>query len=58
MKNFAPLALLFTLAATLMSSCQLIEGIFKAGVWVGVIVVVAIVALIIWILSKLTGGKK
>ena len=36
------------------SSCAAIEGIFKAGVWVGVIVVVAIIAVIIWIFSRFT----
>ncbi|MFD2742863.1 MULTISPECIES: hypothetical protein [Sphingobacterium] len=58
MKRFIPMALLFTLVANLMTSCQAIEGIFKAGMWTGVIVVVAIVALIIWIISKVAGGKK
>ncbi|MCL7988778.1 hypothetical protein M8998_12585 [Sphingobacterium sp. lm-10] len=52
------MALLFTLAANLLTSCQVIEGIFKAGVWVGVIAVVAVVALIVWIISKVAGGKK
>jgi len=38
------------------SSCQVIEGIFKAGVWVGVTIVVVIIALIFWLISK--AGKK
>ena len=29
-----------------------IEGIFKAGVWSGIIMVVIVVALIIWLISK------
>ena len=38
-------ALSFLLASTLMlSGCELAEGIFKAGIWVGVIVVVLILA--------------
>lgn len=52
------MALLFTLAANLLTSCEAIEGIFKAGMWTGVIIVVAVVALIIWIISKVAGGKK
>jgi hypothetical protein len=44
------------LMATCCSSCQAIEGIFKAGVWVGVIIVVVIIALIFWLISK--AGKK
>lgn len=58
MKRFIPMALLFTLVATLLTSCEAIEGIFKAGMWTGVIIVVAVVALIIWIISKVAGGKK
>jgi hypothetical protein len=36
----------------LLSSCQAIAGIFKAGVWVGVIVVVILVGLILWLIGK------
>ena len=39
------------------TSCDLIEGIFKAGVGVGVFIVIAIIAVIIFIVSKI-GGKK
>lgn len=52
--QIAMLAML--IMAVLFSSCQAIEGIFKAGVWVGVIIVVAIIALIFWLISK--AGKK
>ncbi|MFZ4862167.1 hypothetical protein ACL9RF_08265 [Sphingobacterium sp. Mn56C] len=41
-----------------LSSCQVIEGIFKAGVWSGVIMVVLVLALIIWLISRLFGGGK
>ena len=34
-----------------LSSCSVIAGIFKAGVAVGIIVIVAVIALIIWIAS-------
>ena len=55
MKKAFPLALIVFLCSTL-SSCELIGGIFKAGVWSGVIIVVVVVALLIWILSKVFGG--
>ncbi len=42
---------------TSLSSCELIGGIFKAGVWVGVLAVVLVVALLIWIIARM-GGKK
>jgi len=41
-----------------LSSCQLVGDIFKAGVWVGILIVVVIIGLIIFILSKIFGGGK
>lgn len=38
------------------SSCKAIEGIFKAGVWVGVIGVIVVIAIIFWLINK--AGKK
>ena len=38
-----------------LSSCQAIEGIFKAGVWVGMLFVVGILALVIFVIAKATG---
>lgn len=40
--------------AMMLSSCEIIGGIFKAGVWVGIIAVVLIIALIIWLFKKLS----
>ncbi|MBY0542407.1 MAG: hypothetical protein K2P75_03325 [Sphingobacteriaceae bacterium] len=56
MKRHIPLALVALLATTL-TSCELVEGIFKAGMWFGVIIVVIILALVIWLISKVFGGK-
>jgi cytosine/uracil/thiamine/allantoin permease len=56
MKRYTPLFAIVLLASTL-SGCDLVAGIFKAGVWTGIIVIVIIVALLIWILSKLFGGR-
>ncbi|MEO8568416.1 MAG: phosphatidate cytidylyltransferase [Ginsengibacter sp.] len=50
--NFTKAAVaLFVIAFTL-SSCEAIAGIFKAGVWVGVIIVVVIIAVIFWLINK------
>lgn len=38
---------------TLFSSCEVIGGIFKAGVWSGVLIVVAVLALIIFVVAKM-----
>lgn len=56
-KKHFPLAIIALLMTTL-SSCSMIEGIFKAGVWAGVIVVVVVLALIIWVVSKIFGGGR
>ena len=56
MKKILPLGIIALLCTTL-TSCEVIGGIFKAGVWSGIIVVVVVLALVIWILSKLFGGK-
>ena len=44
---FSVIALLLSL-----SSCQVIGDIFKAGVWVGVLAVVAIVGLVVFLAVK------
>jgi hypothetical protein len=41
------LALVFTL-----SSCEVIGGIFKAGFWTAIILIVIVVALILWLVSR------
>ncbi|SFT02087.1 hypothetical protein [Sphingobacterium wenxiniae] len=51
---------IFLLSAMLMllNSCSVVEGIFKAGVWSGILIVVIVIALVIWIFAKLFGGRK
>jgi heme/copper-type cytochrome/quinol oxidase subunit 4 len=51
---------LFVLMAilTTLSSCELVQGIFKAGVWAGVLMVVGVVALVFFLISRLFGGGK
>jgi hypothetical protein len=39
------------------TSCSIIEGIFKAGVGVGIFIVVAIIAVVVLIISKVFGKK-
>lgn len=50
--NFFTFFLIST--AFLLSSCQAIAGIFKAGVWVGVVGIVILIVIILWIISKVT----
>ncbi len=44
--------ILLALIVTSFSSCQVIGGIFKAGVWVGAIIIIVIIAIIFWLFSK------
>lgn len=41
-----------------LTSCAVIGGIFKAGMWVGVLGVVLVVGLIFYIISRVGGSKK
>ncbi|MGE5787039.1 MAG: hypothetical protein ACM3ZE_20770 [Myxococcales bacterium] len=41
------------LAVSSLTGCELVKGIFKAGVWVGVLAVFAVIGLIVFGISKL-----
>lgn len=43
------------LLAVSLSSCELFKGVFKAGMAVGIFIVVAIIAVIIFIISRIFG---
>lgn len=49
---FSILGLLLTLS---LSSCQLIGDIFKAGIGVGIFMVLAVIALIVFLIAKVGG---
>jgi len=53
MRSNVILVTLFLASAVLLSSCQAIGDIFKAGVWMGVIVVVIVIALVLWLIGKM-----
>jgi len=55
MKSIISIATIF-LVSILFSSCEVIGGIFKAGVWTGILIVAAIIGLIIFLISR--AGKK
>lgn len=56
-RGTTPLMVMLLLLTMLFSSCEAIAGIFKAGVWSGVLLVVGIIALVIFIISRLAGKK-
>ncbi len=54
MKNLT--YLLLSCLVLLLSSCEVIGGIFKAGVWTGILAVAVVVGLIIFLITR--GGKR
>ncbi|HEX9442958.1 MAG TPA: hypothetical protein VGA73_02510 [Candidatus Binatia bacterium] len=40
------------LTALNLSGCQIVGDIFKAGVWVGVLLVVLVIGVIVWMVSR------
>ncbi|MEO7120841.1 MAG: hypothetical protein ABIY62_07085 [Ginsengibacter sp.] len=54
--NFKTVLVSLLLLSITLTSCQAIAGVFKAGMWFGVIGVVVIIVIIFWLISK--AGKK
>nr|WP_314840143.1 hypothetical protein [uncultured Flavobacterium sp.] len=50
LKKIIPLVLI----SFFFTSCSVVEGIFKAGMGVGIFIVIAVIALIVWIISRIT----
>jgi hypothetical protein len=48
---FLLVVLLF--AAVTLSGCEVIGDIFKAGVWVGVLLVLGVIGIVIWLVSRM-----
>lgn len=52
MKQFSSLAFLFILLAVTLTSCEAIGDIFQAGMTVGIVVVVIVIGIILWLVSR------
>jgi len=52
MKKNASLWLCISALAMTLTSCQLIEGVFKAGFWTAIIIIVIVVVLILWLVGR------
>lgn len=59
MKNKKSSYILFSLIllAGILSGCEAVEGIFKAGMWSGILLVVLAIGVLIWLASRLFRGK-
>lgn len=51
-------AFLLLIVSTMLSSCEAIASIFKAGMGFGIFLVIAVIALIIFIIMKAMGKNK
>ena len=52
MKHSSYLYVLFLLSIVALTGCEVIGGIFKAGVWTGVLLVILVIGLIVWLLTR------
>ncbi len=57
MKAYINILVVFFLLIGL-TSCEVIGGVFKGGMWTGAILVIAVIGLVIWLFTKLLGGNK
>lgn len=59
MKNTNHLAsfLLFISLSFLLSGCDVITGIFEAGLWTGIILVILVIALVVWLINRGRGRR-
>lgn len=53
MKNYLTQIFIFFIMLTTLTGCEIVGGIFEAGVWVGVILVVLVIAAVIWLIKKI-----
>jgi hypothetical protein len=53
MRNKLFFAVVLVMSSFSLTSCEAIGSIFKAGMWMGVIIVVVIIALVLWLIRKI-----
>jgi hypothetical protein len=52
------ISILLIVMTSMLSSCELVEGIFKAGMGFGIFIVVAIIGLILFLIFRIGRSKK
>ena len=52
MKQFMPIWIFAMAMLVSLPSCEVIGGIFKAGFWTAIILVVLVVILILWLINR------
>ena len=57
-RNLALQSIAAGLTVAMMAGCDLVAGVFEAGVWTGVLLVVGVLVLIVWAVSKTLTRKR
>lgn len=52
MTRYSYLGMILVAMMVTLSSCELIGDIFRAGFYVGIIIVIVVIALIVWLVSR------
>ncbi len=58
LSRFFPMAVVALLLTLSLTSCDAIGAIFKAGAYTGIIGIIIVVAVVIWVISKVFGGGR
>ena len=58
LSRFFPMAVVALFLTLFLTSCEAIGDIFAAGAYTGIIGVIVVIAIIIWVVSKLFGGGR
>nr|WP_314838604.1 hypothetical protein [uncultured Flavobacterium sp.] len=57
MQKIATRISLLSFLLVILSSCSIVKGIFKAGVGVGIFLVIAVIAILLFIITKIFKRK-
>jgi hypothetical protein len=52
MKHSSYLFVVVLLSTVALNGCEVIGDIFKAGVWTGVLLVILVIGIIVWLLTR------
>ncbi|MBC7450538.1 MAG: phosphatidate cytidylyltransferase [Cytophagales bacterium] len=58
MKKQLSIIPLLVLIILMFSGCAVVGGIFKAGIWTGIILVALVIGAIIFVISRMGGNNK
>lgn len=57
MNHYKPIIAALLLFLVFLPGCDLIRGIFQAGFWTAIILIILFIALIVWLFSKISSSN-